>query len=222
MDGTTTTTTGGAGEEQRSPDAPTTEQPQILATALGDQCANCGAPLAGDQRYCVECGERRGKPRYAVPGGTATASGMPASSRPSRRTLSGNSALLGGIAVLLIAMGVGVLIGRTSNGSSPRTPVQVNVGGGGGAAAAPTPTTSSTPSTSSSSSSTSKSKSKTKSSSKNPAASLAAKLPAKAKVIPPALKSKVAPKLGTKCASGGSYTGTYFGSGGTNSTGCSK
>jgi hypothetical protein len=25
----------------------------------GDSCSACGAPLAADQRYCLECGERR-------------------------------------------------------------------------------------------------------------------------------------------------------------------
>jgi hypothetical protein len=222
MDGTTTTTNGGAGDEQVAPDAPTTDQPQLLATAVGDTCANCGARLAGDQRYCVECGERRGKSRYSLPGASGSTRATAASSRPPRRTLSGNSALLGGIAVLLIAMGVGVLIGRTSNGTSPRNPpVQVNLGaqGTGGAAAATTPTTtSSTPTTRhTSSSSTPK-----KVTAKNAAASLAAKLPAKAKVIPKALKSKVAPKIGSKCAGGGTYSGTFFGSSGTNSSGCSK
>lgn len=29
----------------------------------GEQCAACGAPLATDQRYCLNCGERRAEPR---------------------------------------------------------------------------------------------------------------------------------------------------------------
>jgi hypothetical protein len=29
----------------------------------GEPCAACGQPLAGDQRYCLNCGERRGPPR---------------------------------------------------------------------------------------------------------------------------------------------------------------
>jgi hypothetical protein len=217
MDGTTTTTSGGAGEEESASDAPTSEQPQLLATAVGDQCANCGARLAGDQRYCVECGERRGKPRYSLPGIAGSAGEAPVSPRRPRRTLTGSGALIGGIGVLLIAMGVGVLIGRTSNGSTPRNSgVQVvTVAGAGGAAAAgTTPTTSSTPRTSA----TSASKSKSNSKSKNPAAALAAKLPAKAKVIPKKLKSAVA-KVGSKCAAGakgctnGKFTGTFFGGG---------
>ena len=38
-----------------SHDAPTAVQP-ALATVAGDQCTSCGAPLAPDQRYCVQCG----------------------------------------------------------------------------------------------------------------------------------------------------------------------
>ena len=30
-----------------------------VAAAIGDQCAACGAALAADQRYCLECGQRR-------------------------------------------------------------------------------------------------------------------------------------------------------------------
>jgi hypothetical protein len=220
MDGTTTTPSGGAGEEQWVPDVPTADQPQLLATAVGDQCANCGARLAGDQRYCVECGERRGKPRYSLPGSGGNTSTRPASARRQRRTLSGNSALLGGIAVLLIAMGVGVLIGRTSSSSSPRgaaqvITVQASAPATAGPAATTTPTTSSTPNTPSRSSKASTPKKVTP---KNAAASLAAKLPPKAKVIPKALKSK-AVKVGGACTNGtkgcqnGKFTGVFFGGG---------
>jgi phosphatidylinositol-3-phosphatase len=31
--------------------------------ASHEQCAECGATLVGDQRYCLQCGARRGKPR---------------------------------------------------------------------------------------------------------------------------------------------------------------
>ncbi len=29
----------------------------------GEPCEECGAPLAADQRYCLNCGQRRGEPR---------------------------------------------------------------------------------------------------------------------------------------------------------------
>jgi hypothetical protein len=36
--------------------------PSLLAT-VADRCPNCDAPMAADQRYCTECGQRRGQPR---------------------------------------------------------------------------------------------------------------------------------------------------------------
>jgi hypothetical protein len=40
-------------------DKPTTTSAHSVA---GEQCAGCGARLAEDQRYCLQCGARRGKP----------------------------------------------------------------------------------------------------------------------------------------------------------------
>jgi hypothetical protein len=91
-------------------------------------CASCGAPLAADQRYCLECGERRGAIGSALhaPPSTETAQ-QPASappppsppqlapSAPAAPRSSSVPALIAGVGVLLIAMGVGVLIGRSGN-----------------------------------------------------------------------------------------------------------
>ena len=103
------------------------------------QCSSCGTPLAADQRYCLECGERRatvseflrsGPPRQAsppVPPGFASPAGAEA---PAPR--GGTVSLLAGIGVLLLAMGVGVLIGRSGSGSSPAsTPQVISVASGG-------------------------------------------------------------------------------------------
>jgi hypothetical protein len=220
MDGTTTTHDGAADEQWRG-DAPTAEQPQLLATAVGDSCANCGTRLASDQRYCVECGERRGKPRYSLSGPAAsTARQSPRSRSPRGARWSGNGtlALIAGVGVLLMAMGVGVLIGRTSNGSSTpsRTPTFVIPSAGAGSGASTTPAAAATPGTggtgaTKSSSSTSKSNSKV----------LSKATKAKLKVIPKKLQSAVA-KTGTKCAGGGVHTGTFFTPSGTNKTGCTK
>src|ERR1019366_5405952 len=38
-----------------------------LAMPTSDRCSACGTALAGDQRYCVECGERHGTARFALP-----------------------------------------------------------------------------------------------------------------------------------------------------------
>jgi hypothetical protein len=224
MDGTTTTTSGGAGDEQWSAGAPSSDQPQLLTTAVGDQCANCGAQLAGDQRYCVECGERRGKSRYPV-SGSAASSGATSMRGGGRRRprMTANGTLIAGVGTLLLAMGVGVLIGRSSNSSASKAGVQVVTVAGSGATTGAAPTTASTPTsttTPSSGSTTSHSKPGAKVTAKSAKSSLQAKLPPKAKVIPKKLASKVA-KVGSKCSSGGTFTGTYFGSG-ASKTGCSK
>lgn len=115
-----------------------------LGAAAGDRCANCQAPLASDQRYCVSCGVRRGKSRFSLESMAAQAAPPPAPPAPprrhSRRTPSGVT-LVTGVATLLLAMGVGVLIGHDSSAPAPQrasAPVQVVTVGSGGTAAAST------------------------------------------------------------------------------------
>jgi hypothetical protein len=118
-----------------SHDAPTAVQP-ALATVAGDQCTNCGAPLAPDQRYCVQCGQRRGQSGMPVAQPVATAP-APRESRMPR--LSHNAALIAGVGTLLLALGVGVLIGRSgekTSSSAAGTPQVITVGGAGGTGAA--------------------------------------------------------------------------------------
>lgn len=146
--------------ELAAADAPTTE---LVATSAGDRCSNCHAPLATDQRYCVACGERRGKARFSAsdmapahapasgaPAG-AVAAAQPAPAPPARRSwASAGAAYAAGVATLLIAMGVGVLIGHNSAKSPAAgntSPIHITVGGGGYAAGPATSanTTASTP-----------------------------------------------------------------------------
>jgi hypothetical protein len=118
----------------------------LLSATVGDRCVSCGTPMSSDQRYCVACGERRGKPRFALPaGGTAGALPSteiaPASASPpaprAPRASSGTT-IVAGVGTLLLAMGVGVLIGRNSASNVNSRPVQaaaptvVTVGGGAG------------------------------------------------------------------------------------------
>ena len=87
--------------------------------ATDARCAECGAPMASDQRYCVECGERRGEPRFPAVIDDADTAPSPAAVTAGRRSrLSPNSTLIAFVGTLLLAMGVGVLIGR-SGSSSP-------------------------------------------------------------------------------------------------------
>jgi hypothetical protein len=104
-------------------------------------CASCGAPLAQDQRYCLECGERQvptssvllaGPPTAAGPPGASDRSKMGPPGQPSRSTDSSwdrGSALtvIAGVGVLLLAMGVGVLIGRAGNSKTTAAPQVISV-----------------------------------------------------------------------------------------------
>ena len=110
----------------------------------GERCPTCQAPLAADQRYCLECGNRRGDPRLpfmdavvfmeAVKGPAEAPAPPPPPSDRKAQGISANAALIAGIATLVLAIGVGVLIGRSGdNGSATaanQTPQIIKVGGG--------------------------------------------------------------------------------------------
>ncbi len=131
-----------------------------LAGTNSYACSRCGIGMTPDQRYCVECGERRGKPRFTAaaftPNVGATApSPAPRARRRPRMSASGSTTLIAGIATLLLALGVGVLIGE-NNSSTPvaQKDQVITVQGGAPAstqAAAPTTSTpvQSTPTTAS-------------------------------------------------------------------------
>jgi len=114
----------------------------------GDACPNCGEPMAADQRYCLNCGHRRGDPRLpfmdavtfmesmSAPGGAGTPPPPPPSTPSgSNNRWNANAALIAGVATLVLAIGVGFLIGRSGheNGSqAAATPQVIKVEGGGG------------------------------------------------------------------------------------------
>lgn len=105
----------------------------------GEACAECATPLAPDQRYCLECGARRAQ----VPGplapppsdGAVVTRETVVGGDPERRA---NTQLLAGLGCLLLALGIGVIIGRAddSSGSAPAPPLQVVTVSGGAAAPA--------------------------------------------------------------------------------------
>lgn len=118
-----------------------------------ETCAHCGAPLARDQRYCLECGTPRTYlsgmllERLQAPS-KQTPSLPPAQPPPSTMWQRGNVlTLIAGVGVLLLAMGVGVLIGRSggSGSSSTSAPQVISLGGVGAAGAAGASTTPTTP-----------------------------------------------------------------------------
>jgi hypothetical protein len=105
----------------------------------GEQCAGCGATLVEDQRYCLQCGARRGKPRLdfsafwpglsptgtrperdatrtetseSTSGGNWFASGAGAGGAPSRR-------VIGVLVACVLAIGIlaGAALGPSPSGS---------------------------------------------------------------------------------------------------------
>jgi hypothetical protein len=118
-----------------------TRRMQALGEA-GETCHECGAPLAVDQRYCLNCGRRRSEPRVdfrqhlptengAVANGSPPptagtvppAAAPPAPEKPQRDYAP--LAAVGGIAVLGLMLLVGVLIGRGGDDGASAPPVQV-------------------------------------------------------------------------------------------------
>jgi hypothetical protein len=123
--------------------------PSMAAFGANDSCPNCGARMAADQRYCLECGHRRGEPRLPFmdavvfmesmnsPGGAVGTPPPPPTEPKSSNRMNANAALIAGVATLVLAIGVGFLIGRSghdsSNNAAAQAPIKViEVGGGGG------------------------------------------------------------------------------------------
>ena len=126
----------------------TTQQVQMPALGEnGEPCASCGSPLAADQRYCLECGTRRGDPRIPLSEQLAALGGSDGAPPPSAGTAAREPSPLGAvlaISLLGVMLLVGVLIGRGGDGGETATPV-VQVEGAGTETAArglhPQPTT---------------------------------------------------------------------------------
>jgi hypothetical protein len=132
--------TQGAAPPPPSSPAATAATHSLVATA-SEQCPSCGTHIAPDQRYCLACGARCGEPRLPIMDAVTFMDSMkqprdasaPPPQRPQRR-VSSNMALFATIGVLLLAMGVGVLIGRSGNHSvatAPQAaPIVINKGSG--------------------------------------------------------------------------------------------
>ena len=103
---------GADGAAQEGSDRGTQE---LLSAPSADRCVNCESPLASDQRYCLECGERRGKARFSFEALNRPVATAPVRERRRRPHLSSSVSLILGVATLLLAMGVGVLIGHNNN-----------------------------------------------------------------------------------------------------------
>ena len=115
--------------------------PPVAVPREGEPCEQCGAPLASDQRYCLECGHRRGGPRVdyrhymaTTAGGTETtaqpaAPTQPAGGEEPPKTQRDYAPLaaVGGIAVLGLMLLVGVLIGKGNDSGASSAPSVIRV-----------------------------------------------------------------------------------------------
>ncbi len=129
----------------------------MAAFGAHESCPSCGAQMAADQRYCLSCGRRRGEPRLPfmdavafmesmhAPAGVATPPPPPPPAEQRSNRMNANAALIAGVATLVLAIGVGFLIGRSGHENATATGggevKVVQVGGapaGGGEAAAAT------------------------------------------------------------------------------------
>lgn len=195
---------------------------QFVGASVGDRCAACGTQLATDQKYCLNCGERRGKPRFALGSSPTPAAAAPAAPPPppKKQRLSSSTALVAGVGTLLLAMGVGVLIGHTDNGSSKNanaTPQIITVGGAAPAATGAAAATTHGKAKAAKAKSSKKAKANsTKSAGVNKqqaakAQAAASKvLGSSSKNLPPPT-TKVGDKGHGPGYSGGKFTGTFFG-----------
>lgn len=186
--------------------------------------------MAADQRYCLDCGQRRGDPRLpfmdavvlmdTVVKGTRSAAPPPPPKKT--RRMSANATLIAGIGTLLLALGVGVLIGRSgehSGSTADTTPVVVKVPNGAGETTGTSAEASTGKGSTAGSSSAKANKAATAAASKTGASGQSH---ATESILHPANGVKLAPpeqKLGGKCSSGtagckgGKYTGEFFGGG---------
>jgi hypothetical protein len=219
-------------------DAPTAATITTTA-AVGDRCTNCHSQLAPDQRYCVNCGERRGRARFdvaalarpALAASAATESAGSPFDRGRRFRVTNGTTLVAFVATLLVAVGLGVLIGHDSSSpagapvAASTQPVNVTVNGGGSSVGATSAGgTSSTSSASSGSTAGSGGTGSAKSSAKSPAPPSAATQQKASVATNKALgggNTKLAGstvKQGGKCSGGagcqgGKFTGNFFGGG---------
>jgi zinc-ribbon domain len=117
---------------------------------LRGPCSNCGAPLATDQRYCIECGTRVGPP-IALPYLTS----VPGAEEAGNARFVLPVPLQTATTFAAIALGFGVVIGtaispnlsgiiasappvvQAPTTEEPRAPAPLGRGGGGGRAPAP-------------------------------------------------------------------------------------
>lgn len=108
--------------------AATRDQTQQVPAGAGP-CPSCGAAMSPDQRYCLNCGARRGAPRVAPEEGAQPPAEMLVAGQQRPADVSPLAAVIG-IALLGGMLLIGVLIGRSGSddNAAPAPIVQVDSG----------------------------------------------------------------------------------------------
>lgn len=116
--------------EQVPPEAADTATMPTTATSTSppastfEQCDQCGAPVEQNQRYCVVCGGRRRHVHDPAARYLATSTSRSRTSTERRQARSGprssGLAVALVVAVIPLAVGLGVLVGRASNGGDAK------------------------------------------------------------------------------------------------------
>ena len=108
----------------------------MTTTTATPHCPTCNAALASDQRYCLNCGHRLTPPRvdFEHSLGLGPAPAAPVQTKTSRWERSGPLPTLMALGAVLLALGVGIVIGRGNGSAMQAKPQVVTVAGG----AAPT------------------------------------------------------------------------------------
>ena len=124
----------------------TTEQ---QPDAEGVTCSECGSALAADQRYCLNCGSRRGEARVdyetqIMGSGQPAIAGGPAAAGTAPNSQWSPLVAIGAIALLGVFLLLGVLIGKKDNNGTQTVSAQPAPTTTSAAAATPT-TASATP-----------------------------------------------------------------------------
>jgi hypothetical protein len=112
-----------------------------------DSCEQCGSPVDNNQRYCVVCGSRRKHVpdpalRYMANASARTRGTTASTSRPARRRGSSSLGTALVIAVIPVAVALGLVLGHSDNGANAKLlsalknahgdNVYVQAGGGSG------------------------------------------------------------------------------------------
>jgi hypothetical protein len=192
------------------------------AVQSGDQCPSCGAALAADQRYCLECGQRRGDPRLPFMDAVVLMDAVrqpqqppPPPAKKKRTGISPNAALIAGVGTLLLALGIGVLIGRSGHQEVAQTaaaPQIIKVGGGSGEAEATASKGKATTGGGAANAKTKKQKAAAlKQAEAHPAAEEVLKPAGDVKLAPPTVKPGDKCEAGAAGCEGGEFTGNFFG-----------